>query len=142
MQHLTPRVITIILSALLFVGISTSVHAQDTSIQDAQLRDELRTVLLTDPRTGSLSPAELNSMLDVLVAGVHEQGVADDYVLPIASPLSFNEAQLDAGIMSPWGTPINPNILYFVVLTSLAAAIFLLWWLIHLHKRHALYHEE
>lgn len=109
------------------------VYAQET-MQDAQLRDELRTILLTDPRTASLSESELQSMLNVLVEGVHEQGVANDYVL-MPQPIVMSEGPAVEGIMSPWGTVIPPSILYVVVLVCLALAILLLWLLLRMHRK-------
>ncbi len=109
--------------------------------QEAQLREEFRAALLSDPRSKALSPAELNSMVDALAQEAVTQKVVDDFVLP---PLPGSEIALQYfdGVVTPWGQPISPLLLYCVILACLFIAILLLWWLLHLHRRHAIQRQN
>lgn len=109
--------------------------------QEAQLREEFRAALVADPRSTLLSTDELNAMVDSLTQEAKTQNAVDDFVLP-PLPVSEVTMQYFDGVVTPWGQPISPLALYGVVLACLLAALLLLWWLLHLHKRHAMHTES
>lgn len=121
------------LTTLFLAGSFLPAHAQDTTL-DAQLRNELRAVLLADPRAASLSESELDSMLTALVQEAEEQGVIQDYVLP-STPVVFSVDEAEENVMVPWGGSFDATTLYFVILLCLAFALLLLWLLLHMHKK-------
>ncbi len=127
-------------AALVALLIMPAIASAQSLDQEAQLREEFRAALIADPRSASLSDDELNAMVDALSQEAKTQNVVDDYVLP-PLPVSEVTIQYFDGIVTPWGAPVLPMTLYGIILACLLVAILLLWWLLHLHRRHAI-HEE
>lgn len=96
-----------------------------------QLRQEFRSALLQDPRTTSMSETEINSMVDALATKVEEENTVYDFILP---PLPAPIVEFASSIVTPWGQPITPAVMYAVILCSLLLAVLLLWLLLHMHK--------
>ncbi len=131
---------SLVAALITLFAVPSIVGAQGLS-QEAQLREEFRAALISDPRSASLSSEELNAMVDALTQEVVAQNAVDDFVLP-PFPVSEVAMQYFDGVVTPWGQPISPFTLYGVVLACLFVAILLLWWLLHLHKRHAIHVEN
>lgn len=71
---------------VLFCGVTpVLVHAQAASSteEQTQMTEAIRSAIAADPRSGSLTPAELNSMVAALTASAQAQGLrARDIVVP------------------------------------------------------------
>ena len=114
---------------VLSLAVSFSVaYAQDQSDGD-RLRAEIKTAIMSDPRSGSLSEGELNAMIEVLAGETEKQGATYDFILPpppFIDPATFP-------IETPWGLMISPAMLYLIILVCLALAGLILWWALRRH---------
>lgn len=119
----------------LYTATSTAVLAHDSALQSA-LRDEIRSALISDSRSASLSDEEISAMVDALAEQAESQDAVSDFVLPPPSQTASEVAPtFSYSLITPWGQPISSAMLYSIILTCLACAALLLWWLLHLHKR-------
>ena len=109
--------------------VSGVAHAQDVQ-EAAYLRSEIRTALMNDPRSATLSKGELSALVEALADETENEGVVYDFVPPRpVQPFSFV-----TGIMTPWGAPVSEPLLYGVVLVCLGLALLLLKKLSHYHR--------
>ncbi len=128
----------VVASLITILFIAPIASAQETSSDETlELRATFRSALLSDPRSASLSEEELEAMVTALSEEAVETDSVSDFVLPVLIQRETIEPDSDE-IITPWGQPISPLMLYGVILLSLLIAILLLWWLLHLHKLHAI----
>ncbi len=129
-HHYFVMPVVVSLFALACVG---TAHGQDDA-ERLLLRQEFRAALEQDPRAAQLSPERLDSLVEQLATEAEAQNSTSDFVLPM--PPAVENTFNDNAILTPWGQPIDPSVLYALVLCSLASAGGLLWWLLHLHRSH------
>ena len=119
---------------LLFVALFVlpfMVRAQGVQSQETQaiLRDQIRSAILSDPRSAELSQQELATIVAALAGKVIAQGDAADYLPP---PTTFTPSSSD-GVIQFAGYPLSIAALYGIVLFSLAIAMISLKKFFHLH---------
>ncbi len=119
---------TLVFSLCLAVT-SSAVFAQELNDSE-RLRAEIRTAIMSDPRTQSLAEEEMNAMVEILAGETENQGAVYDFILP--PPPFLNPSTFP--IETPWGMAISPAILYLIILVSLALAGLILWWALHRHR--------
>ncbi len=124
---------TVFASLIFFLGIFGAVSAAAQESQSAaDLREEFRAALLSDPRTAALSEEDLAAMIDALVEEAEVQQVVSDFLPPISAPTYIVESVDD--FVTPWGYPVTPPVLFGIILALLALAGVLLRVLLRLHK--------
>jgi hypothetical protein len=125
---------SVVLGVVALSSFASPASAQDATDEAMRLREEFRSALVSDPRSAQLSEAELNSMVEALASKAEEQDTIYDFILP---PLPQFVEEFSEGVVTPWGQPVSPEMLYGVILLCLAFAGLLLWWMLHLHRKHA-----
>ena len=99
--------------------------AQLTSERDSLLHSEIRSALTSDPRSASLSEAELSAMVSALADEAKTQGVVDDYIPPAPT---FARLEDLVPTYAVFGYSMTATaILFIIVLSALLIAMILLF---------------
>ena len=125
-------VLAAVITGLLFVPLLSFAQLTSENNED-RLRTEIRSALLSDPRSQSLSESELNGLVGALANEAEEQGVVDDYIPPAPT---FATWYGDVAGYSFMGYTVSEASLYIIVLIALGLAILLL------HRIFSMHHAE
>lgn len=105
--------------------------AQPSSDEDARLRAEIRSALLSDPRSQNLSEAEVDGLVGALAEQAKEQGLVNDYIPP--EPTFATWYGQEAVGYTFFGYSVSEAALYIIILFALGLAIMLLRRILTMH---------